>query len=105
MKELKTFYKPVLKISNINVANLTTYPVIGGVAAGAIAFIKGMEWYWSLLVILGAIVLLLSITIPFILTRMLDLHHPYFYLPAYKTFRKNEFDLLNHSVHDKQVSY
>lgn len=105
MKELKTFYKPVLKISNINVANLTTFPFIGGVAAGAIAFIKGMEWYWSLLVILGAIVLLLSITIPFILTRMLDLHHPYFYLPAYKTFRKNEFDLLNHSVHDKQVSY
>ena len=106
LKELKTFYKPMMKIKDINVGNLTTLPVVGGIAAGILSFFQGLEWYWSSLILVGCIALLLCILIPTLcLNRMLDLHHPYFYLPAYKQFRKHEFDLLNHSIHDKNFSY
>lgn len=104
-KEMRTFYKPIVKIKEVEFTNLTTIPVIGGFLGGIFSFIQGLEWYWITLIIVGAIAILLAIMIPFILGRMLDLHHPYFYLPAYKTFRKNEFNLLNHTVHDKHVSY
>jgi hypothetical protein len=104
-KEMKTFYKPVVKIKEIEFTNLATIPVIGGFLGAIFSYIQGLEWYWITLIIVGAIALLLTIMIPFILGRMLDLNHPYFYLPAYKTFRKNEFNLLNHTVYDKHVSY
>ncbi len=106
LKDLKTFYKPMMKVNEINIGNLTTLPVIGGVIAGIVSFFSGLEWYWSLLIIVGAIVSILAILIPTLcLNRMVNLQHPHFYLPAYKQFRKHEFDLLNHSVHDKHFSY
>ncbi|UFU00705.1 hypothetical protein KO561_07155 [Radiobacillus kanasensis] len=105
LKDLKTFYKPVLKINDFNVLNLSILPIVGGVIVGIISFLQGIEFFWSIFILLGGFVLLLSIMLPVSLKRMLNLHHPYFYLPAYKTFRKHEFDLLNHSVYDKQFSY
>jgi hypothetical protein len=105
LKDIKTFYKPFKKINGMDIGNLTTLPVIGGVITGGVSFYQMHEWYWSFLILIGVIVLLLSIMIPFYLKRMLDLYNPYFHLPAYKKFRRNEFDLLNHSIHDKQISY
>jgi hypothetical protein len=105
-KELKTFYKPATKINGLDVANYTSIPLIGGGIAGVTSFFQGLEWYWIALILIGTIMLLLvGIMVPVNLNRMLNLNHPYFYLPAYKTFRKHEFDLLNHTVHDKNISY
>ncbi|RTR28077.1 hypothetical protein EKG37_17390 [Robertmurraya yapensis] len=105
LKDLKTFYKPIMKVNEVNIFNLSTLPLIGGVVASAVSFFQGMEWYWCLLILVGAVVILLSLMIPISLTRMLNLTHPHFYLKAYKALRKHEFDLLNHSVHDKNISY
>jgi hypothetical protein len=100
-KELKTFYKPIMKIKEVDVINLSTIPFIGGGIAGALTFFKALEWYWIIVVV----VVLLAIVVGVYSTRMLNLYHPYFYLPAYKSLRKHEFDLLNHTVHDKHISY
>src|SRR5690606_37529589 len=53
LKSIKTFYKPKIKINNINIGNLTTLPIIGGIIAGIASYFQGLEWYWSLLVFIG----------------------------------------------------
>lgn len=105
LKEFKTLFKPILKINGNNVINLTIIPFIGGIIGGISSFFQGLEWYWCLLILIGCTTVLMTIMIPFTLRRMLTLNHPYFFLPAYKKFRKHEFDLINHSVFDKHISY
>ncbi|TXC82210.1 hypothetical protein FS935_21175 [Metabacillus litoralis] len=105
VKDLKKFYKPISKIGNMKVANLTSLPLIGGVLAATSSWFLQLHWMWLLVIGITVFILSLLCLIPSYKDKMLNIYHPYFHLPAYKRFRPIEFELLNHSVLDKHFSY
>ncbi len=103
--DLKSFYRPLYKIQGLTVTNLTSLPILGGILTGSYSYFQGLNLYLIILLVLCSFIVLTTITFIFYLKRMVNIQHPFFHLPAYKKFRQTEFDLLNHSVIDKNFSY
>lgn len=101
-KDLKNLLKVFKGIKNINI---TAIPIVGAVLSG---FYSGLftEWpfYFQALFVLGILIALLAVLLPFYFKRMLIFDDPAFHLPSYKKHRKQEYDLISYAV-EHDISY
>lgn len=105
LKEVRTCFKPISKIDGMKVTNLTGLSVVGGLIASITSWFLALHLGWVVFIGLASFVLILLCLMPYYKNKMLDIYHPFFHIPAYKKFRPNEYELLNHSVMDKHFSY
>ena len=105
LKDLRKCFKPIYKINNVKVTNLTGLSVVGGLITSIITWFLSLDWAWVAVIGFASFILILLCLFPYYRDKMLDIYHPFFHLPAYKKFRTNEYELLNHSVMDRHFSY
>ncbi|MFS1519577.1 hypothetical protein V1503_24425 [Bacillus sp. SCS-151] len=115
LKDIPKFFKVITKLKpthskndekDITNINLTIIPLLfGGVIPTTTKWLTEIQWYWLIGIGLASFILFLIVIAPLYFSKMLNVYHPDFHLPAYMQFRKNEYELLNHSVIDPNFSY